>query len=378
MKVINGTNILLTGEIDISNTDKFISISEFEDRYSHFGINEGDLVVTSSGTLGKVGRIRAEHLPLMMNTSVIRFRSKDVAVLDDGYLYCYLRSPVFQAAIRSFAVGGAQQNFGPTHLKRISLDLPALAQQKKIAQAISFFDDLIDNNRRRMALLEQSARLLYREWFVHLRFPGHEHVKVVDGVPDGWEQKTIGEIAETIGGGTPSTAVPEYWDDGDITWFSPTDLTRNDCLALLGSAKKITDVGLKNSSAKMLPPETILMSSRASIGYFGLYDGAACTNQGFISLIPRNDGYRYYLLYNLLARREEIESKARGTTFKEINKTTFRAMQIIWPDHGLATEFSEFAGAVMKQVRTLKQQSEKLREARDLLLPRLMRGEIEV
>ncbi len=240
------------------------------------------------------------------------------------------------------------------------------------------FDGLIENNRRRIKLLEDAARLLYREWFVHLRFPGHEHVKVVDGVPEGWGKLTMADIAETVGGGTPSTKVSEYWDGGDITWFSPTDLTNNDCLALLDSGKKITEAGLRSSSAKMLPPGTILMSSRASIGYFGMHDKAACTNQGFISLIPHDDRYRYFLLYNLMSRKEEIESKAGGTTYKEINKSTFRAMPIIWPSESIAVEFSGFAGSVMRQVRNLKQQIARLQQARDLLLPRLMSGELAV
>ena len=215
-------------------------------------------------------------------------------------------------------------------------------------------------------------------WFVHLRFPGPEHVKVVDGGPEGWEHKTMFDIAETIGGGTPSTAIPAYWDDGDITWFSPTDLTHNDCLALLDSRKKITEAGLRNSSAKMLAAGTILMSSRASIGYFGMHDKPACTNQGFISLIPHDERYRYYLLHNLMSRKDEIESMAGGATYKEINKSTFRAMPITWPDSGLAEEFSGFAADVMRQVRTLKQQIEKLRQARNLLLPRLMSGQLPV
>lgn len=188
----------------------------------------------------------------------------------------------------------------------------------------------------------------------------------------------MADVAETVGGGTPSTAVSAYWDDGDITWFSPTDLTNNDCLALLSSGKKITEAGLKNSSAKMLPPETILMSSRASIGYFGLHDKPACTNQGFISLIPRDEQYRYYLLYNLMFRKDEIESKAGGTTYKEINKSTFRGMTITWPEKTLANSFSDFARDVMQQVRALKRQNEKLAQARDLLLPRLMSGALVV
>ena len=294
------------------------------------------------------------------------------------YVKYYLMSPQGKAELFQRTQGAVQQVINLADLKKIKVRVLPKPEQERIAGVLSAYDDLIENNRRRIALLEQSARLLYREWFVHLRFPGHEHVKVVDGVPEGWERKTMADVAETVGGGTPSTAVSAYWDDGDVTWFSPTDLTNNDCLALLSSGKKITEAGLKNSSAKMLPPETILMSSRASIGYFGLHDKPACTNQGFISLIPRDEQYRYYLLYNLMFRKGEIESKAGGTTYKEINKSTFRGMTIIWPDKTLASGFSDFAKDVMQQVRTLKRQNEKLAQARDLLLPRLMSGDLVV
>jgi len=197
-------------------------------------------------------------------------------------------------------------------------------------------------------------------------------------VPEGWEKKKIAEVTDTYGGGTPSTKVSEYWIGGNITWFIPKDLTNNDCLVLLDSEKKITGEGLKKSSAKMLPPETILMTSRASIGYFGLYDGAACTNQGFISSVPRKDFLKLYLLHNLMGRKEEILSRAGGATYKEINKTTFRNMSLVIPPDHLLKQFDSFAYDVVKQARILKKQEAALKQARDLLLPRLMNGEIEV
>jgi type I restriction enzyme S subunit len=173
--------------------------------------------------------------------------------------------------------------------------IPYHPRRERIASILSAYDDLIENNLRRIELLEKSARLLYDEWFVRLRFPGFEGVRVVDGVPEGWERKEIEKICKTIGGGTPSTKRNEYWESGTITWIVPTDITKNNCLVLLDSEKKITEEGLKKSSAKMLPPETILMTSRASVGYFGLIDKEACTNQGFISIIPNEEIHRMYI-----------------------------------------------------------------------------------
>lgn len=322
------------------------------------------------------GRSAISEIPLTTNQACCNL------VIDPAradYRFVFYALLLRYEELKGLAKGAAQNNLNASQVKGFEVPIPPrVEEQQRIADMLSTYDDLIENNRRRIVLLEQSARLLYREWFVHLRFPGHEHVKVVDGVPEGWKRKTMADVAETVGGGTPSTAVSAYWDDGEITWFSPTDLTNNDCLALLSSGKKITEAGLKNSSAKMLPPDTILMSSRASIGYFGLHDKPACTNQGFISLIPRDEQYRYYLLYNLMFRKDEIESKAGGTTYKEINKSTFREMTITWPEKALASSFSEFAMDVMQQVRALKRQNEKLAQARDLLLPRLMSGDLLV
>ena len=128
----------------------------------------------------------------------------------------------------------------------------------------------------------------------------------------------------------------------------------------------------------MLPPETIMMSSRASIGYFGVFEGAACTNQGFISVIPKDSYARMYILHNLISRKDEIIGLAGGTTYKEINKTTFRGMEIIMPSETLLREFQDFAYTGLHQVRLLMKEIRNLISARDLLLPKLMRGEIAV
>jgi type I restriction enzyme, S subunit len=121
-----------------------------------------------------------------------------------------------------------------------------------------------------MALLDKASRQLYQEWFVRFRFPGHERTKIIDGFPAGWEKKRIRCMAECVGGGTPSTANSAFWEDGTITWVTPTDVTRNEHFVLLDADKKITAAGLQNSSAKLVPPHAVLMTSRASVGFFAV------------------------------------------------------------------------------------------------------------
>lgn len=264
-------------------------------------------------------------------------------------------------------------------LKAVAIKVPeSVNEQEKVASILSAYDDLIENNRRRIGLLEQAARLLYREWFVQLRFPGHETAKIVDGLPEGWRTTTFDAVCDTIGGGTPSTKNPEFWEDGDVTWVTPTDITRNDCLALLESEKKITSVGLKKSSAKMVPPNTILMTSRASVGFFGLADFPVSTNQGFINIVPHDETMRYYLLFNLLHRVDEIRGHASGATYAEISKGKFRALPVVIPSEKTAATFHSEGENIINQVRTIAKQNAKLTRARDLLLPRLMDGRIPV
>ena len=262
-------------------------------------------------------------------------------------------------------------------LDTLPVKIPKRTLQDRIASVLSAYDDLIENNQRRIQLLEQSAQLLYKEWFVHLRFPGHEHVTITDGVPEGWARKTFADVCETVGGGTPSTKVSEYWGS-DVTWIVPTDVTKNDCLILLDSERKITERGLRESSAKLVPPNTILMTSRASVGFFALIDIEVCTNQGFINIIPHDEEMRMYLLFNLMSRVAEIRSNAKGTTYPEISKGRFRQMDIVIPTKNLIVDFAKTVCDIMQQVRYLKHSTLTLTQARDLLLPWLMNGEVAV
>jgi len=301
--------------------------------------------------------------------------SLDPEILNIRFLFYSLRPAL--SHFQSVSIGATTQYLTKGILDNFQVALPSISEQDRIASILSAYDDLIENNRRRIQLLEQAARLLYREWFVHLRFPGHEHVTITDGVPEGWAKKKIAEVCETVGGGTPSTKVSEYWE-GDITWIVPSDITKNDCLVQLDSERKITERGLRESSAKMVPAETILMTSRASVGFFALMDFEVCTNQGFINIIPHEDELRMYLLFNLMSRVTEIRSNAKGTTYPEISKGRFRGMDVVVPSKPLVSEFMRFASDIIQQVRYLKRSTLQLKAARDILLPRLMNEEVAV
>ena len=336
---------------------------------------KNDLILAREAPAGNVAIIKSEK-PYCLGQRTVLIRPNP-ELIDAEFLTYFLLAPKQQAALLKNQIGVHVGHVNMKDIRKLPLEhLPSINEQKRRASILASYDDLIENNHCRIKLLEESARRFYKEWFVHSRFPGHEHVKVVDGVPEDWVVTTFGQVAQAVGGGTPSTKVSQYWDDGEITWFVPKDLTQNLCLVLLDSQKKITELGLQKSSAKILPPETILMSSRASIGFFGLFERECCTNQGFISVIPKHPKARMYLLHNLMSRKDEIIGLAGGTTYKEINKTTFRRMGIRLPPDHLLTEFEEFAYSIVKEVRVLKKQIYVSERARDLLLPKLMSGEI--
>lgn len=196
---------------------------------------------------------------------------------------------------------------------------------------------------------------------------------ITDGIPQGWKRRKIGDVCETVGGGTPSTKVSEYWD-GDIPWVVPSDVTKNDGIVLLGSERRITERGLRNSSARMVPAGTILMTSRASVGFFALVDDEVCTNQGFINIVPQDEETRLFLLFNLASRVDEIRSNAKGTTYPEIGKARFRELDVVLPLLSLTRQFARVAGDIVRQMRCLKRSVCHLATARGILLDRLMKG----
>ena len=285
---------------------------------------------------------------------------------------------MLQRDMKQISQGTAQDNLSWQKLSTIKFPKPPLEVQRKIADYLVAYEDLIENNQRQIRLLEEAAQRLYKEWFVDLRFPGYENTPIVDGVPEGWNSTTMDETCQAIGGGTPSTSKKEYYEGGNIRWVTPTDLTKTGSWILLDTEKKITNEGLDNSSAKMLPPDTILMTSRASIGYIALCENEVCTNQGFISCVPYYEKLRYYLMFNLLNRVDEIKAKATGSTFLEISKRTFREMAIIVPSEQVLMQFDSFILPVIQKMRTLRKGTESLTKARDRLLPKLMSGEMEV
>ncbi len=368
-------NISGTNQFDFSNS-MHVPKSYYEALDEKRKPRKGDVLYSVVGSFGIPVLIKRDN-PFAFQRHIAILRPNN-DILDSRFMYYSMLSRDFFAKADAVAIGAAQRTISLTALRGMEIFAPKLHIQKKIADILSAYDDLIENNQKQIKLLEEAAQRLYKEWFIDLRFPGHETTKIQNDLPAGWTKVLISEVCDTIGGGTPSTKVSDYYDNGNIPWVTPTDITRNNGWILLDTEKKITQKGLENSSAKILPAETILMTSRASIGYFGMYDFPVSTNQGFISCVPYKKEFKYYLLFNLMNRVDEIKQKATGSTFLEIGKTTFRNFEIIYPTKGLLVEFDRMIDPIIKRMRIIKKEIADLAQARDRLLPKLMSGEIEV
>lgn len=356
------------------NTVPYCQIQE-KDREKYL-LHKGDIVVARTGATVGYAKYIKEDVPAVFASYLVRLLVNSIDV-DRHYVGLCVESNLFKEYIQSISNGSAQPNANAQMISSFEINLPPLSTQHRIATILSRYDSLIENYQKQIKLLEEAAQRLYKEWFIDLRFPGHENTKIVDGLPEGWEKKKISDVCETVGGGTPSTKVPAYYKGGRIKWVTPTDITRNNCICLLDTDKKITEEGLRNSSTKMVPAGTILMTSRASVGYFGIADFEVCTNQGFISCIPIPN-MQMYLLFNLMSRVDEIRKKAGGSTYLEISKSVFRNFDIVCPSEIILLQFQDKASLVLKKEKTLSLQLRLLTEARDRLLPKLMSGEITV
>jgi type I restriction enzyme S subunit len=358
--------------IDRSNI-KYIDEEAFE-KIKRYTIDKADVYISIAGTIGRVGIVPDDlsGANLTENAAKITNISRDV---DHKYLMYYLRGSVGQGQIANRTGGTSQPKLALCRIADIDFPCPPLPIQRKAAKKLSAYDDLIENNRRRIQLLEQAARLLYKEWFVHLRFPGHEHTKIIDGVPEGWEKKTTFDVMDVLSGGTPKTKNPSYWD-GNIPFFTPKDAT--DFAYVYDTEKSITDAGLNNCNSKLYPKDTVFITARGTVGKINLAQRAMAMNQSCYALVAHPPLNQQFLYFALIDGVEQFRSRAVGAVFDAIVRDTFKLIPFNVPDEKLITAFTEHVAPMLAQIDNLSGQVRSLRKARDLLLPKLMNGEVAV
>jgi type I restriction enzyme S subunit len=295
------------------------------------------------------------------------------------FLYHFMGTPESIDWLERNAVGSTMANLSAEIVGRFPVRYPNLEVQRRIALYLDSYDDLIANNKRRIELLEQSARLLFKEWFVHLRYPGHEHVKVVDGVPEGWERTTLGSSAQFFSGGTPSKARADFWD-GKIPWVSSGELTQ---MRISDTSLHLTETAV-NEGSRFVPADTILAVVRgmslAKEFRIGLAARELSFNQDIKALIA-NDGVDPLFLYHAIEiQRDRIRDQATDASHgtKKLETPVLSGVSILLPEKSLMRSFREQVSPLHRQWDVLAQQNASLARARDLLLPRLMDGRISI
>jgi len=277
------------------------------------------------------------------------------------------------------------------------LDFPPLDVQRRIAHILGTLDDKIELNRQMNRTLERIAAAIFKSWFidfdpVHAKAEGRDpglpqHIAALfpnsfedsdlGPIPEGWDVKPIGKAVRCVGGATPSTKKREFWEGGTHPFVTPKDMSSLQSPVILGSKRRITDAGVEKISSGQLPVGTVILSSRAPIGYLGLAAVPVSVNQGVIAMICDGDLPNQYVLHWTTANMDLIKSRAGGTTFAEISKRNFRPIPVLVPTKPVLDTFMERVVLLHRRVWLNVRQDRRLAELRDTLLPKLLSGEID-
>ena len=362
--VLNGSN--LEGFSLSEKTFRYVTRKK-ADSLNKANAHRGDIVITHRGTLGQIVFIPqdSKYDRYVISQSQFRVRCNDKVLPE--YLVYYFHTPIGQHKLLSNAsqVGVPALARPSSTFQQIEVVLPELSIQKCVVEIISTIQKKIVNNQELNDNLEQQAQSYFQELFV-------------DNADPEWAIGTISDLGTVVGGSTPSKAKPEYYTESGIAWITPKDLSNNKSKFVSHGENDITELGLKNSSAAIMPEGTVLFSSRAPIGYIAIAAGEVTTNQGFKSVVPKPEigtPFVYFFLKNTLP---VIEGMASGSTFKEVSGSTMKNVPAVIPDAETLAKFSDFCAPIFAQQRILEEQNQSLATLRDNLLPKLMSGEIDV
>lgn len=352
---LNASNVTRKG-FDFSQCQ---FVSEQKDGALRKGkLQRDDVVLTTRGTIGNTAFYSAavpfEHMRINSGMVILRCDQKEIL---PSYLYHFLRSPHFHGQVNALRSGVAQPQLPIRDMRSIILPLPKLHTQKSIASILSAYDNLIENNRRRIQLLEQAARLLYKEWFVHLRFPGHEHVKIKNGVPEGWERRILGEAVQIMKGKSITQAIAQE------------------------GAVPVVAGGLEpayyHNQANATGPVVTISASGANAGFVNIYhEDIWASDCSYINSESTNHLYYYYC--HLKDRQQEVFGFQKGAAQPHVYPKDFMRLVVMSPPDKLLQHFTDSVSPLFAFIKSLGKQNGSLSSARDLLLPRLMNGEVSV
>lgn len=364
---------LRMGRVDVEGANKLPQ--EITDRL-RIGFCQGrDVLLSHKGSVGYVA-IAPDHSPYLMLTPQVTYYRVDEKMLSPEFLSYAFREPRFQMHLASIAEQqGTRGYVGIRAQRQLKVSFADPPVQMRLVDVIKPYDDLIENNRRRMVLLDVAAKQLYREWFVRLRFPGHEHTRIRDGVPERWEKRTAHHALFVLSGGTPKTTDSDYWD-GDIPFYTPKDAV--DGLWVTDAKRTITELGLSNCNSKLYPKETVFISARGTVGKLNMAQRPMAMSQSCYALIGKDHVTQPFVFCAMFAAVETLKQQAVGAVFNAVIVDTFKRITLLVPDEKFMRLYDEAVRPLFDQIENLTLQNHKLAQARELLLPRLMSGELAV
>jgi type I restriction enzyme S subunit len=383
------------GRLDTASMKK-VAESEALGKYKHFLLDAGDYVVSSSGTLGRIAEVYSEDLPVMLNTSTIRFRPLDNLFLDRLYLRYFLESEVFQQQVKSLATGSVQLNYGPSHLAFVEMPLPPIKIQKVIGKVLDSITRKIDLNNKTSKILEDIAQTIFKSWFIDFDpvkakmagekpvgmdaataalFPDAMEESELGLIPKGWSIAKVKSLTKTLVGGTPSRVRDDFWN-GDIPWFNSGKVNE---FRIIEASEYITELGLQKSAAKLLPVgTTVLAITGATLGQYSRVEISASGTQNVIGILESDSITNEYIYSFIASGISRIVAAGTGGAQQHINKDIVDNFEFIFPGKQLVDVFTLTVRSMFQEISSLTFSSKNLSQLRDALLPRLISGELQI
>jgi type I restriction enzyme S subunit len=364
---------------DLDATFKYVTPSAKKELKGGAKFENGDTLfarITPCLENGKICQVKElENNVGFGSTEFLIFRGKD-NISDTDFVYYLMRSDyVRNNAIQMMSGTSGRQRVEKSALEELEIQVPDLTTQKEIAQIFSSLDDKIELNLQMNQTLEAMAQAIFKEWFVNFNFPGFDG-ELVDGLPKGWKMGKLRDVVEVKGGTTPSTSKEEYWN-GEYYWTTPKDLSNIQAPVLIDTERKITELGVKQISSGIMPKGTLLLSSRAPIGYLAISQIPISINQGYIAIQGKTVS-NLFMLFWLKQNIEAVKSKANGSTFQEVSKTNFKLIDVVMPEQVILKQFDDIVFPIFDRIVENVYQIQTLTQTRDTLLPRLMSGSLEI
>ncbi|HRB16173.1 MAG TPA: restriction endonuclease subunit S [Nitrospira sp.] len=383
--------------IDFSGVERFHS--ELESRVRSKLAKPGDAVVTTKGnSTGRTTFVTASMPPFVYSPHLSYWRSKDPTRVEGGFLRYWSKGAEFTGQLAGMK---ASTDMAPylslVDQKRLRISLPPIAQQRSIALILGTLDDKIELNRRMNETLEAMARALFSSWFVDFNpvranaegrdtgLPKHLDDFFSDSfedselgeIPRGWEIKAFADTIEIVGGGTPKTSVAEYWD-GDIPWFSVVDSPTDSDVWVVDTEKKVTHAGVENSSTRVLPEGTTIISARGTVGRIALVSVPMAMNQSCYGLRGRAEAHGFFTYFSTRELVARLQQHAHGSVFDTITRDTLAGVSVVAPAAALIEEFEKRVAPILHRIRVGLLETRTLAALRDALLPKLISGELRV